>query len=145
MTVIDTNILVYAHRAGASEHQAALQVFERLRQDGEAWAITLPTVAEFWMVVTHPSSSGGPSRPDTAAGFLNALITTGRGTILEPQSGFGSRLIQLCRDLGVSGPRMFDAQIALIAVEHGARVIYSHDRRFISIPGIEVVDPFTPA
>ena len=141
MIVIDTNILVYAHRAAATEHRAAIRVFEWLRQNGDAWAITLPTVAEFWMVVTHPSSIGGPSKPDVAARFLDALLTTGGGTILQPRSGFGSRLVQLYRDLAVSGPRVFDAQIALIALEHGARTIYSHDRRFITVPGIEVLDP----
>ena len=40
MIVIDTNILVYAHRAAATEHRAAIRVFERLRQNGDAWAMT---------------------------------------------------------------------------------------------------------
>ena len=37
--------------------------------------------------------------------------------------------------------RLFDLQIALTAVENGAREIWTHDRNFLSLPGLRVRDP----
>jgi predicted nucleic acid-binding protein len=41
----------------------------------------------------------------------------------------------------VSGSHIFDLQIALIALEHGATEIWTHDRNFVSAPGLPVHDP----
>jgi len=43
--------------------------------------------------------------------------------------------------LKVHGRRIFDLQIAAIALEHGAREIWTHDRNFVSVPGVKVHDP----
>jgi len=43
--------------------------------------------------------------------------------------------------LKVRGRRIFDLQIALIAYEHGAREIWTHDRNFASVPSVRVRDP----
>ena len=52
-------------------------------------------------------------------------------------------LCQLALDLGVSGPRIFDLQIGLIAFENGATEIWTHDNKFIRIPGLRLHDPFS--
>jgi len=43
----------------------------------------------------------------------------------------------------VQGPRIFDLQIALTAFENGATEIWTHDRNFLSLPGLRVRDPFS--
>jgi predicted nucleic acid-binding protein len=43
--------------------------------------------------------------------------------------------------LKVRGKRIFDLQIAVIAYEHGAQEIWTHDRNFVTIPGVKVKDP----
>ncbi len=57
---------------------------------------------------------------------------------------FGVRLAQTAEDLGVRGPRVFDLHIGLIAFEHGASELWTHNKRFVRIPGLRVVDPFAP-
>jgi predicted nucleic acid-binding protein len=42
---------------------------------------------------------------------------------------------------GIRGARIFDLQIALTAVEHGAREIWTHDQDVLSLPGLRVRDP----
>jgi hypothetical protein len=44
-------------------------------------------------------------------------------------------------DLAVSGPRVFDLQIAMAAFEGGATEIWTHDRAFVTVPGLRVRDP----
>jgi hypothetical protein len=59
--------------------------------------------------------------------------------VWTPGIGFDDRLLQLAVDLDVSGPRIFDLQIALTAFEHGAAELWTHDRNFLKIPGLRLV------
>jgi toxin-antitoxin system PIN domain toxin len=134
---LDTNLLVYAHRSATSEHRAARAAIERAAASG-AWGFAAPVVAEFWAVVTHQAARGRPSTPDEALGFLAALEDAG-AHLWTPGTGFGIRLAQAAADLDVSGNRVFDLQVALCAFEGGARELWSHDARFVTVPGLRVV------
>ena len=140
MIAIDTNLLIYAHRAALSENRAARRAIEKASRDPRGWGIAQPSVAEFWSVVTHPASSGGPSSADQARGFLHALREAG-AMIWMPGEGFPERLLQLAGELGIQGPRIFDLQIGLTAFDNGAGEVWTHDGRFVRLPGLEVHDP----
>ena len=141
MIAIDSNLLIYAHRAALPEHRRARRAIERASRSPRGWGIPLPCLAEFWSVVTHPASAGGPSTAEQAKRFLEALITEAGAGLWMPADGFWYRLTQLARDLDVQGPRIFDLQIALTAFDNGASEIWTHDRHFTAFPGIRVVDP----
>ena len=143
MIALDTNLLVYAHRAGTAEHVAARQAIEQAIRTGAGWGIPLPCLAEFWGVVTHPSCAGGPSSAEQAASFLTNLLTDGGGRLWPPGPDFGLRLLQLAAQLNVTGPRIFDLQIALTAFENGATELWSHDHNFVSVPGLTIHDPLS--
>ena len=51
---VDTNILVYAHRADSPFHEAALERIISLAEGGVLWAIPWPCLHEFLAIVTHP-------------------------------------------------------------------------------------------
>ena len=139
MIAIDTNLLVYAHRAATPEHRAARAAVERAAATG-AWGIAAPVIVEFWAVVTHPKAAGRPSTPDEAQRFLASLAVAG-AEVWSPGAGFGLRLAQLAAALGVGGNRIFDLQIALCAFEGGAREVWSHDANFITVTGLRLVNP----
>ena len=141
MIAIDTNLLVYAHREALIEHRAARQALERAAADRQGWGIPLPTIVEFCSVVTHPAATGRPSTAAEARGFLQALVRDGGSHVWLPSPGFDERLLEAAVDARVKGPRIFDLQIALLALEHGAREIWTHDRHFLAPPGLRVVDP----
>ncbi len=141
MIAIDTNLLVYAQRRHTPEHRAARRAIERASADRRGWGIPLSCIAEFWCVVTHPASSGGPSPAKEARGFLHELMANGEANVWTPGTGFWERLTQLASDMKIAGARVFDLQIALIALENGATELWSHDRRFGVLPGLVVRDP----
>ena len=141
MIAIDTNLLVYAHRKDTSEHKAARKAIEYASNSSSGWGIALPCIAEFWMVVTHPSSTGGASTPSAARDFLESLIESGDGVIWSPSSDFWRRFVNAGNENNISGARIFDLQIAMIAYENGAAEIWTHDKKFRSLPGLKVVDP----
>lgn len=140
MIAIDTNLLVYAHRARTAEHARAQKAIERAAAGDAGWGIAAASVTEFWAIATHPASEGRPSTPKQAAAFVRALTTAG-AHIWLPGPGFGERLLQLATDLAVAGPRVFDLQIGLAAFEGGATELWTHDARFVKIPGLRLHDP----
>lgn len=138
MIVFDTNLLVYAHRERTAEHRAARRALEQGSR--QAWGLALPTIAEFLAVVTHPAAAR-PSTQAEAAAFLTNFLADARGAVLHPGLDFARRLLDTADELNVSGQHAFDLQIALVARDHGADQIWSHDRGFVGLPGIIVHDP----
>jgi toxin-antitoxin system PIN domain toxin len=140
MIALDTNLLVYAHRSGLPEHRPAQRAVEKACLNPKGWAIPAFCAAEFWAVVTHPTGSPRPSQAEEARAFLAELRAAG-AKVLYPRDGFMERLAQLATDLKIQGPRIFDLQIALVSFEGGASEIWTHDRRFVSLPGLPARDP----
>jgi toxin-antitoxin system PIN domain toxin len=140
MIALDTNLLIYAHRSGTREHAAACGAIEKACNAAGGCGIPLPCVAEFFSIVTHPAASGRPSPPQAAADFFAALEEAGIG-ILAPGPSFTIRLLQTAIDLDVTGPRIFDVQIALCAVDGGATELWTHDRGFVKLHGLAVRHP----
>jgi len=138
---IDTNLLVYAHRRGTAEHEAARCAIEEACGSRRGCGVAEQTIAEFWSVVTHPAADGGPSRADEAMGFLRALEEDGGVVVFTPGPGFAGRLVQTAVDLEVRGPRIFDLQIALCAMDGGATELWTRDERFVKVPGLRVRNP----
>ena len=141
MIAVDTNLLVYALRSGVAEHGAARVAIEQAAASPGGWGVALQSIAELWMVVTHPSAAGGPASSATVALFLERLREDAHMRIFQPRAGFATRLVDLATTLGVNGPRIFDLQIGLTALEAGARELWTHDRRFRAPPDLRVVDP----
>jgi len=137
---LDTNLLVYAHRARTPQHARARRAIERAAAYPRGWGFAVSVLPEFWSVVTHSAAEIRPSTPAQAAAFVRALTDAGAAVWL-PGPGFGDRLLQTAAALGVSGPRMFDLQIALAAFEGGATEIWTHDAAFATIPGLPLRDP----
>lgn len=141
MIVIDTNLLIYSHRSGMPEHAAARKALETASRLDD-WAVAVPSILEFWSVVTHPASSGRPSTTSEARAFVGSIVDGG-ARLLSPGPAFGPRVLETADRLGVMGPRVFDLHIALTALDHGATELWSHDRGFVILPGLRLVDPLS--
>lgn len=140
MIAIDTNLLIYAHRSSTREHRAAQNAIEKACGQSRC-GIALASITEFLSVVTHPKISEKPSTGLEAQRFIKQLRESADLEIWQPGQDFSDRLMQMAGDLHVVGGRIFDLQIALTVFEHGATEIWSHDKNFVKIPGLLVVDP----
>jgi hypothetical protein len=92
---------------------------------------------------TIPVATGIPATPGQASLFLANLLEDGNGIIWYPSADFGRQLFQACADLRIVARRIFDLQIALIAFENGATELWSHDKYFVTVPGLRLVNPLT--
>ncbi len=140
MIVVDTNLLVYAHRSATPEHRAARSALEAASRLTDGWGLATASVLEFWSVVTHPAATGRPSTAKEARAFIEALVAAG-ARLLAPGPAVAQRILEAADRLQVVGPRVFDLHIAVTALDHGATELWSHDWGFITLPGLRLVDP----
>lgn len=141
MIAVDTNVLVYAHRADSPFHEAARASLARLAEDGRAWAVPWPCVHEFLAVVTHPRVYVPPTEPDVAARAIDDLMALPGLMMLGETVDHWDRLRELLSGAGVVGPRIHDARVAAICLGHGVQELWTADRDFGWFPALKTRNP----
>lgn len=141
MIAVDTNILVYAHREDAEWHEAAAARVGELAEGRSAWAIPWPCIHEFLAIVTHPRIFSPPTPLGAAITQLEAWIESPALVLLSEGEGYWRWLKEGVAGGRVTGPRVHDARIAAICVQHGVRELWSADRDFGRFPGLAVRNP----
>jgi hypothetical protein len=138
---LDTNLLIYAHRFRTPQHAPARKAIDRACAHHAGCGIPLPCLAEFWAIVTHATMTQRPSTPDEARRFIDSLTEQASAEVLLPHPGLERRLMKTAVDRGITGPRIHDLQIGMIALEQGATELWTHDAGFVALPGLKLVDP----
>lgn len=141
MIAIDTNVLVYAHRADSPWHERARRSLRRLAEGDARWAIPWPCVHEFYAVVTHPQIYAPPSTRAQALAEIEGWLGSPELELLSEGEGYW-RLLRRALDRGrVVGPMVHDARIAAICLAHGVDELWSADRDFGRFPELTVRNP----
>ncbi len=140
MVAIDTNLLLYAFDAGAPLHARARGAIEQAQRAGDGWGVAFANLLEFWSVGTRVVDGKALASPDEALGFIRALVDAG-AEIWQGGAHMPARLFTAAREAGVRGRAVYDLPIALAAMDHGARELWTNDRAFTPVPGLRVVFP----
>lgn len=143
MIAVDTNVLVYAHRAGLPNHVDALNWLNHLAGGAERWAIPVFCLGEFVRVVTHPRVLAPPSTVVEAVSAVEALLESPSLSVLSPGSRFAALFCESVREGDARGNLAFDAQIVALCREHGVRRLLTLDRDFKRFDGIGVLSVVT--
>jgi toxin-antitoxin system PIN domain toxin len=138
---VDTNILVYAHRADSPFHDRARLTLESLAVGRRTWAIPWPCAHEFFAVVTHPRIYKTATPASTAFAQLRALQTLSNLLFLAEADDHLQHLESLALAAKVEGGAIHDARIAAICRSHGVAELWSADRDFSRFPTLEVRNP----
>ena len=141
MIAVDTNLLVYAHRADSVWHRQARKCLEKLATGGSRWAIPWPCLYEFYAVITHPKIFPRPTPPRTAWETCQEFALCPQVRMLSETEDFAEKLAGLIRELDLKGPKIHDARIAALCHIHGVRELWSCDRDFSRFKFIKVVNP----
>jgi uncharacterized protein len=140
---LDTNVLVYAHRREAQEHERAFELVRSLAEGSHAWAIPWPCVYEFFSVVTNPRIwNRSATAPEAAWLQLEAWFDAPGLRLLAETAGFREVLAEFARRSRVRGPAIHDARIAALCVSHGVETLFTRDRDFALFPELSRSDPF---
>lgn len=136
MIALDSNTLVYAYRADAPFHEGARARVRGLAEGAETWAIPWPCVHEFFAVVTNRRIFPEPSPAEHARDQIDAWLESPSVVTLAESSRHWATLSRLIDTGHVSGPRIHDARIAAICLDHGVRELVTMDRDFSRFPDL---------
>lgn len=143
MNAVDTNVLVYAHRREAAEHERAREALRALAEGTEPWAIPWPCIYEFVSVVTNPRIwKDTASTPEQAWAQVEAWCTSPSVKLLAEPPDFLSTMSALGRRPRVRGPIVHDARVAALCLAHGVEALLTRDRDFSLFPELRTENPF---
>lgn len=141
MIALDTNLLVYAHRADSEWHDAALRIVLGLAEGNQRWAIPWPCVHEFTAIATHPRIYKKPSTPVEALAAMEAWMASPVLEFLHEGPAYWEVFQRLIQGGQIRGPMVHDARIAAICIANGVTAIWSSDRDFSRFKGLKVINP----
>ena len=141
MIAVDSNILVYAHREDSPWHSAAIECMRTLAEGRAAWAIPWPCLHEFLAVTTHPRIYAPPTPLDLAVDQVDAWLGSPSSILLAEDAGHWPRLRALVLSGQAAGPKVHDARIAAICLQHGVSELWTIDRDFSRFPALRLRNP----
>jgi len=145
MIAVDSNILVYSHREDSPWHAAAVECVRGLAESRAQWAIPWPCLHEFLAVTTHPRIYSPPTPLDLAVDQVEAWLESPSLVLLAEDGSYWQRLRALVLTGQVAGPKIHDARIAAVCLQHGIGELWTIDRDFSRFPGLRVRNPLKPA
>ncbi len=141
MIAVDTNILVYAHRADAPFHDAATARLTELAEGRAPWAIPWPCVHEFFSVVTHPRIYDPPSTTSEAIDQIEAWLESPSEVTISEGPMYWPAMRRLLSEGKITGPAVHDARIAALCIAHGVRQLWTADRDFSRFAELSDANP----
>ena len=105
------------------------------------WALPWPCLHEFLAIVTHPRIYAPPTTLERALEQVDAWLESPSLALLTESQGHWIALRALLRNGRIAGPRVHDARIAALCLQHGVRELWSADRDFNRFAGLKVVNP----
>jgi toxin-antitoxin system PIN domain toxin len=144
MIALDTNVLVYAHRADSPWHAAATAVVAELAAGSAPWAIPWPCLHEFLAIVTHPRIFAPPTPLERAIDQAEAWMESPTLRMLGESPAYWQAFRDLALAGKLAGPVVHDGRVAALCVDHGVAELWSADRDFNRFPGLTVRNPLIP-
>lgn len=141
MIAVDTNILVYAHRADSAWHARADRCLRTLAEGRSPWAIPWPCVHEFYAIVTHPRIYDPASTTEEALNQVEAWLESPALVLLAEGQSYWSALKTSVARAMVTGGQVHDARVAAICSNHGVRELWTADRDFSRFPDLRTANP----
>ncbi len=141
MIAVDTNVLVYAHREDSAWHDAAYACIASLAEQRDPWAIPWPCIHEFLAIVTHHRIYDPPTPLASALDQVQAWIESPSLILIAESEGYWQRLERVLRSARSSGPRIHDARVAALCLEHGITELWTADRDFSRFPALKSRNP----
>ena len=140
MILLDANVLLYAYNATFPQHERSRAWLEQTLSSQTFVALSWQTILAFMRIGTNPRAFPEPWTSEEALAIVAEWLTYPTVVVLQPAERHWDIFTRLVRGGRVSGPRLMDAHLAALAVEHGA-TLCTTDTGFRVFPGVRLVDP----
>ncbi|MGL5810952.1 MAG: type II toxin-antitoxin system VapC family toxin [Nocardioides sp.] len=141
MIALDTNMLVYANRPEARQHDQAHRAVTALLNSRSRIALPWPCIHEALNVLTHPRIYDPPYLVDSVITDFETLTSHPRVTALGETRAHLAILRSLTGNPLVLGPKVHDARIAAICIGHEVDELWTADRDFSLFPALKTRNP----
>lgn len=138
---VDVNVLLYASDRDSPFHEAADAFLHRRTDDPDIFCLIWPVIMAYLRLATHPRVFRRPLTATAAIDNVDALLGMPRCRVVSEPEGFLDVYREVAADVSARGNFVPDAHMAALAMAHGIRTIYTHDRDFRRFPFLRVVDP----
>ncbi|MEX2264521.1 MAG: TA system VapC family ribonuclease toxin [Bryobacteraceae bacterium] len=139
MKLIDVNLLLYAYDLSSPFHAIAKRWLEESLSSGEPVRLAWQGVLAFVRIVTHPRTAN-PIGLSQAIAIVDDWLNHPSLEILEPGEQHWLVLRSLLNASQARGPLVMDAELAALAIEHGA-TLCSNDRDFARFSSLRWQNP----
>jgi toxin-antitoxin system PIN domain toxin len=140
MLCVDVNVLVYAMRDDAEQHDEFRGWLSAACLGPESVGVPAAVLAGTIRVGTNPRIWQHASTPTEALDFVDSLLLQPAVRVLPTAGRTWDICRGLIREIDARGNDIGDALIAASAIEYGA-ALATRDRGFARFPGLRVVDP----
>ena len=142
MTLVDTNILIYATSADVREHDRCRAWLEQqLAEPDGLVSLCWPVIYSFTRLITNPRVFGSNSvSVEDGWEIVTALLNQSAVRIVTAGERHKAIASQLAATPGLRSDDVSDVEVAALAIEHGL-VLATHDSGFRRFPGVRCFDP----
>lgn len=141
MNAIDTNILVYAHRADNPWHAKARRFLETSLVGNTSVGIPYHCLVEFFGIVTNPRIFKNPTSSEDALSQCRNLLQAPALMLLTESGDSFDSLAGLLASSRVVGSSVHDARVASVCIENGVNTIFTLDRDFSRFKPLKAENP----
>ena len=141
MIAVDTNILVYAHRASSAFHEEAYAQMRDLAEGAKPWGIPVSCLHEFLAVVTNPKIFKPASTAKEATAQIDAWLASPQVSVLHSGAQHWAILSDISGRAKLSAGQFHDARIVAICIENGVSMLWSADRDFGRFKQLKTLNP----
>lgn len=136
MILPDVNVLIYAFRQDAIQHQVARDLLKSLTAGEARFGISPLALSAVVRVTTSMRSNAEASTLEEAFGFCDDLCALENCQLVTPGDRHWPIFQRLCVDTSTRGPKVSDAWFAALAIEWGCEWV-TFDRDFARFPGLQ--------
>ncbi len=122
-------------------HGRAFERLAELAESGRPWGIPWPCIHEFLAVTTHPRIFIPPTPLATAIRQVECWLECPSLSLLGETREHWPALKAALVAGNLAGPVIHDARVAAICRQHGVKTLWSSDRDFSRIGGINITNP----
>ncbi|MEO7143866.1 MAG: type II toxin-antitoxin system VapC family toxin [Bryobacteraceae bacterium] len=138
MKLLDANLLLYAYDPTSEHHRIARAWLEATLSGPDSVSMSWIAILAFLRISTNRHALRMPLAE--AAARVREWLSVPNVSILHPGERFWGILEKLLRDGQCHGNLIMDAQLAALAIEHGA-TLCTNDRDFTRFAGLKYLNP----
>lgn len=135
MILPDVNVLLYAYRRLAPDHDRYRAWLEGVVNGDAAYGMADLVLSSFLRIVTNPRIAAPPSSIEEALAFVERLRNAPACLVIAPGPRHWEIFADLCRQARATADLVPDAYLAALAIESGSEWITT-DRDFGRFPGL---------